>query len=334
MDLLPDTDQQQIVATIADICHRRFSMQIVREQAARPHSVDDENWRALAELGCFGIGLPAEVGGSDGGVVGELLVVREIGLHLVPGPVIPTILAAHLLSDSRPDLATDVVEGYVRIALAEYCFDGDERCLVSDLGDGLLLVVEGTQWSVYPAAACTDVVRVDALDQSTRLATATLAGAQPLVRARNPGLRQRAHVLVAAAMCGVAAATTAASVEYAKIRRQFDRPIGSFQAVKHRCAEMAVRTEAAFAQTAYAGLVFNEGGADTEFQALAARLIASTAAGDNCADNIQNHGGFGFTEDCDAHLFLRRWRALEHTLGDRFVSADQLATLQAVQRPS
>jgi alkylation response protein AidB-like acyl-CoA dehydrogenase len=332
MDLFPDADQQQIIDTVEDFCTRRFPMKAVRDQASRPQSVDDGDWRALAGLGCFGLGLAAEVGGSEGGVAGELLVVREIGRHLVPGPVIPTILAAHLLSRSHPDLAADIAEGGVRVALAEPDPRGlDGGYLLSDFADGLVLVVDRGQWSVYPATACTDVVTVRALDPSVRLATATLANAQPLLTTPVASLPRRAHVLVAAAMCGVAAATTAASVEYAKNRVQFGQPIGSFQAVKHRCAEMAVRTEAAFSQTAYAGLVFDEDGADAEFQATAARLIASSAAGDNCADNIQNHGGIGFTEDCDAHLYLRRWRALERMLGDRFVIADRLAALAAVQ---
>jgi len=335
MDLFPDTDQQQIVDTVDDFCRRRFPMETVRAQAGKPQSVEVSDWRALAELGCFGLGLPAELGGTESGVVGELLVVRELARYLAPGPVIPTILAAHVLSASQPDVATQVAEGVVRVALAEPSAPvddgGPQRYLVGDLGDGLVLVADGDHWSVYPAAACADVVAVRALDPSTRLATMALAGLEPLVSVRATALQSRAHVLVAAAMCGVAAVTTAASVEYAKNRTQFGQPIGAFQVVKHRCAEMAVRTEAAFSQTVYAGLVFDENGADAEFQAVAARLIASTAAGDNCADNIQNHGGIGFTEECDAHLYLRRWRALERTLGDRFSVADRLAALPAAQ---
>jgi alkylation response protein AidB-like acyl-CoA dehydrogenase len=333
MDLFPDADQQQIVETVDDFCRRRFPMETVRAQAGRPQSVEDGDWRALAELGCFGLGLPADLGGTDSGVVGELLVIRELARHLVPGPAIPTILAAHVLSGADPDTAAQIAEGAVRVALAQPVArkdDGPQRYLVSDLGDGLVLVADGDHWSVYPGTACSDVTAVRALDPSTRLATATLAG-EPLADVRDTALRSRAHVLVAAAMCGVASATTTASTSYAKDRTQFGQPIGSFQAVKHRCAEMAVRTEAAFSQTVYAGLVFDEGGADAEFQAAAARLIATTAAGDNCADNIQNHGGIGFTEECDAHLYLRRWRALERTLGDRFSVADSLATLLAAQ---
>jgi alkylation response protein AidB-like acyl-CoA dehydrogenase len=144
-------------------------------------------------------------------------------------------------------------------------------------------------------------------------------------------LQQRANVLVAGAMCGVASATTAASVEYAKNRTQIGQPIGSFQAVKNRCAEMAVRAETVLSQTTYAGTVCDEGGPDAELQAAAARLIASTAAGENSADNIQSHGGIGFTDECDAHLYLQRWRAPESLLGDRFTVADRFADLEAAQ---
>lgn len=331
MDLFPDEDQQQIVDTVADFCARRFPMQRVRAQAGLPKSVDDDDWRALAELGCFGVGLSGESGGF--GVVGELLVVRELNRHLVPGPVIPTILAVQLLSGSRPDVAAEVANGSLRVALAQpYHADGEPVLLINDLGDGLVLVADDAECALYPAEACTDVASVRSLDPSTRLATATLADVAPLANAEDhSALRLRAHVLVAAAMCGLAAATTASSVEYAKQRRQFGQPIGAFQAVKHRCAEMAVRTEAAFSQTVYAGLVLDGIGPDAEFQAAAARLVASTAAGDNAGDNIQNHGGIGFTEECDAHLYLRRWRALDRLFGDRFTIADRFTTLTAAQ---
>ncbi|MEB3070725.1 acyl-CoA dehydrogenase family protein [[Mycobacterium] vasticus] len=331
MDMFPDTDQQQLIGTVDEFCSRRFPIETVRALAGRP--VDDTDWRALAELGCFGLGLPAEAGGFDAGVVGELLVVREIGRHLVPGPIIPTILAAHVLSTALPSVAADVAEGRIRVALAEpfRSDDATPRHLLSDFGDGLVLAVGNGQWSVYPTDAWTEVTPVQSLDPSTRLATANFAGGEPLLSVDDASLQRRADVLVAAAMCGVAVATTAASVEYAKNRIQFGQPIGSFQAVKHRCAEMAVRTEAAYSQTAYAGLVFDEDGPDAEFQTAAARLVAYGAAGDNCADNIQNHGGIGFTEECDAHLYLRRWRALDRMLGDRFSVADRLAALQAAQ---
>lgn len=331
MDLFPDADQQQILETVGDFCRQCFPMDAVRNQARQPQSVDEGDWRALGELGAFAIGLPADLG-TDAGVVGELLVVRETARYLVPGPVIPTILAAHVLAFSRPGVAADVAEGAVPVGLAEpfrRTDDGD-RYLLSDLGDGLVLAVDGDHCSVYPTTSCAHVTPVHALDPSTRLATAVLRG-DPVAEVRDAKLRSRAQVLVAAAMCGVAAATTAASVKHAKERTQFGQPIGSFQAVKHRCAEMAVRTEAAYSQTVYAALVLDEHGDDAKFQAAAARLIASTAAGENCADNIQNHGGIGFTEDCDAHLYLRRWRALERTLGDRFSVADTLATFPAAQ---
>lgn len=333
MDLLPNADQQQIIDTVDEFCTQRFPIATVRAQAGRPQSVEDGDWRALAALGCFGLGLPAEVGGTGSGLVDELLVVRELGRHLVPGPVIPTMLAAHLLSRAMPRMAADITEGNTRVTLAgpySHTDDGTARYLLTDPGDGLVLVADGTQWSVYPGAACTDVAMAPGLDSSARLATGTLTGGEPLLSVHDATLQVRANVLVAAAMCGIATATTAASVEYAKTRRQFGQPIGAFQAVKHRCAEMAVRTEAAFSQTAYAGLVFDEGG-DAEFQAAAARLVASAAAGENCGDNIQNHGGIGFTDECDAHLYLRRWRALDRLVGNRFSLADRLVTLPAPQ---
>jgi alkylation response protein AidB-like acyl-CoA dehydrogenase len=87
----------------------------------------------------------------------------------------------------------------------------------------------------------------------------------------------------------------------------------------------------AVSRTAYTAMGFDEDGPDAELQAAAARLIASTAAGENSADNIQSHGGIGFTDECDAHLYLQRWRAPERLLGDRFTVADRFADLEAAQ---
>ncbi|WP_281376011.1 acyl-CoA dehydrogenase family protein, partial [Pseudonocardia pini] len=130
-----------------------------------------------------------------------------------------------------------------------------------------------------------------------------------------PELRLRGVVLAAAALCGVAEACRDRSAEYAKTRTQFGQPIGVFQAVKHRCAEMATRCEAAMSLTSYAALVLAEGRPDAAFQVSSAKLVASAAAIDNAADDVQNHGGMGFTDESGAHLYVRRARLLEQWFG-------------------
>jgi alkylation response protein AidB-like acyl-CoA dehydrogenase len=120
---------------------------------------------------------------------------------------------------------------------------------------------------------------------------------------------------------GIADAVRDMSIEYAKQRVQFGKPIGTFQAVKHRCADMAMRSHAATAQTLFAAFHVESRAEDATFQAAAAVLVANKAASSNAADNVQNHGAIGFTVEHDAGLFARRAHMLEHALGGQMTAA-------------
>ena len=122
----------------------------------------------------------------------------------------------------------------------------------------------------------------------------------------------------------IAEATRDMSSEYAKIRVQFGPPIGVNQAIKHACADMALRAEAASAQLLFAALSVDEGRSDAAFQVAAARIVATDAAVENATRTIQVHGGMGYTFEHDAHLFLKRARVLDRVLGD---SRSQMAAL-------
>ena len=124
-------------------------------------------------------------------------------------------------------------------------------------------------------------------------------------------------MLACAEAVGGIARTVEMSVEYAKVRHQFGKPIGSFQAVKHRCADMAVRAEVARSATTYTAVSVRDGAADADFQVAVAKLLCANAYLQNAADNVQNHGGMGFTWECDAHLFVKRSRAFDATIGPR-----------------
>ncbi len=138
-------------------------------------------------------------------------------------------------------------------------------------------------------------------------------------------LRRAGTVLAAAEAVGVAERTLEASVEYAKVRQQFGKPIGSFQAVKHRCADMAVRVEAARASTFWAAVALRDGLEDAGRQVHVAKTLAVSAAIANASDNIQNHGGMGYTWEADAHLYLKRAWLVEHAFGTRVAHLDTLA---------
>ena len=115
---------------------------------------------------------------------------------------------------------------------------------------------------------------------------------------------------------GIAEAERDMGARYAIDREQFGRPIGAFQAVKHRVADTAIRAEAAWSQTAVAALRVAAGEGGAQFQASSAKVVATDAAIRNGRDTIQNHGAIGFTAEHDAHLFLKRAHVLDHVLGD------------------
>lgn len=141
----------------------------------------------------------------------------------------------------------------------------------------------------------------------------------------DPALAAHADLLVCGYLAGVAEAARDMAVSYAATRVQFGQLIGAFQAVKHACADMAMRAEAAAAQTFYAALLVTAGMADTESDVASARLIAGKAALDNAKANIQVHGGMGFTQECDAHLYLKRAQLFSALNGSRARQLAQLA---------
>jgi alkylation response protein AidB-like acyl-CoA dehydrogenase len=164
------------------------------------------------------------------------------------------------------------------------------------------------------------------MDPTRRLGTVTARGAKgDALDADAAALRRMATVLVAAEAVGVAERTLEMSVEYAKVRQQFGKPIGTFQAIKHRCADMATRTEVARAVVTFAAVAVADDEPDADFHVHSAKALAADAAIENATDNVQNHGGMGYTWESDAHLYLKRARVLEHLCGSRIAHLDALA---------
>ena len=143
---------------------------------------------------------------------------------------------------------------------------------------------------------------------------------------RGPGQRLRDARVARGVRVSLAERTVEMSVEYAKVRRQFGKPIGVFQAIKHRCADMAVRAEVARSVATYAAVALAESEPDAARHAGAAKALAGGAALANATDNIQNHGGMGYTWESDAHLYLKRARVLEHVCGSRMAHLDAIAS--------
>ena len=340
MDLMPTAEQDAIRSSVRAFLDKELPMPRVRALMDAPPDAYDALWRDAAALGFFALGLPESCGGAGYAVTEEMVLFEEIGRNVAPGPWLGTVLAAHALADAgAADFLASVVAGELRVAA---CVDawGGPLTLRGDrltgtrrsvLGAGLadaFLLIDSAGVCFVPKD---DTVSVDAepsLDATNPIGAVTFRDSRCAVRARDhgaaTGLRRAATVLACADAIGGTARTVEMSVEYAKVRQQFGKPIGSFQAVKHRCADMAMRAEVARSATIYATVSVRDGASDADFQVAVAKVLTANAYLQNAADNIQNHGGMGFTWECDAHLYLKRARTFDATLGSRRAQLDTL----------
>jgi alkylation response protein AidB-like acyl-CoA dehydrogenase len=306
------TSEQLDVGTVAaKLLGQQLPLPRLRElaQAAETGTtalaVDATVWQQCAGLGWFALGVPSSHGGVGCGPIEEVLLFTELGRHLAPGPYASTVVGAWVAAAAGAH------------EVAEALFDGRRRAGL-EVGQFVLDAEPGGLVVRFTGSAC-ELRQVDGLDEapsvdpSVRLARGAVG--RVVARLEDPLLFSRAQLLVSAMELGVAQAVLDMSVEYAKFRTQFDKPIGTFQAVKHRCADMAIRVHAARAQTLFAGYHVESRTDDAAFQAAAAKTIATRAAKLNTADNVQNHGAIGFTVEHDAGLFARRAHMLEYMLG-------------------
>ena len=342
MDLLPTAEQDEIVTTVRAQLEKDFDLHGLSALDGAPSVVDRDLWRRCAELGWFGLGLDEDLGGVGYTLAEEALLFTELGSHATPGPFLATVLGARVAARAGAgDLATAVLGGDRVVALAEpegAAVVGDTvsgTVRVTDHGGADLLLVVTADGAALVDAGGVDVLARPSLDPLVPLGVADLAAVRAVARtdgaAQAADLWRRGTVLVAAALAGIAAGTAAQSTEYAKDREQFGVPIGSFQAVKHRCADMAVRAEAATTLVRYASLAVVEGRDDAPFHADAARTVAGDAAVANAQVNVQNHGGIGFTWEHTAHRYVTRAQYRVRTLGDR---RSHLADLLAEPAPA
>jgi alkylation response protein AidB-like acyl-CoA dehydrogenase len=304
-------------------------------------------WDAMAELGWLGLHVEEAHGGQGFGLPELAVVIEALGFAMAPGPFLPTTLAAALVGE-RGDAAT-------RVALLPGLADGTLVGAVGLTGDlawdaagrlhgaaGLVLGAELAQILVVCAgddvvllAHDQEWVSVEAqknLDPSRRAALVHCAGVVVPDSHRLPGARRAlerlARTLAAAEAAGGARACTEMATAYAKERVQFGRPIGTFGPVKHHCANMLIATEQATAG-AWGAARSDLDPDEAEFAASVASSLALPAF-DLCArQNIQVHGGIGFTWEHDAHLYLRRALALGSLLGSVDRAREDVARLAA-----
>lgn len=332
MDLVPSREQLDLVATVERFAARELSAAQARERAGDWDSpaepVLDDVWARAAELGVLALGLPEEAGGLGLPVVEEALVFQVLGRHLAPVGLLGTVLAARLAhAAGDKELRDGLAEGGVRAGVA-----------LPGAADGPLVVADPSRtghvvdWTAGGAELLvgpSEGAAVGSLDPTTTLVAIERTEMSAPISASEGEWRHigaLGSLLAAAMLVGTAKACRDLSVAYAKERVQFGKPIGVHQAVKHRCADMATRCEAATSLLSVAALALRDGRADAAFHVAAAKRFAGRTAVTNAHETVQVHGGMGFTWEHDAHLHVTRAQLLDRLLA---APADQRRALLA-----
>ncbi len=325
MDLLPNAEQEEIRSLVRGFLDNEAPVRRYRDASSRGAPYPAGLWRQFAELGWFGAGAPARVGGDELGLGVEILLAREGGRQLVSPAVLATAYSAAFAARHGEDqLAGELASGELRAALALSGEGEGGACLLFEHAAAEhILALGGGALRLFPRAAASDLEPLASTDESLALARARLAGAPPLSSAE-PDDALRLAAPLCASLAGIAESACESAVAYAGERRQFGQPIGAFQAINHLCADMAVRNEAAWSQCVYASLCLEDGRADAARQVAAAAAVAPRAALENARANVQVHGGVGFTAEYDAHLLVKRAHVLSRLLASLLDSGQLL----------
>lgn len=297
----------------------------------------EASWRGpydgLVELGTFGVAVSEDLGGAGGSIADLCVMVDEAAAALVPGPVATTALATLVITDAA--LLEALASGQRTAGLAlssDIAFDGQSatgtaKFVLGALPDGLLILPAGDVWLLVDATAPgVTVTPLEATDFSRPLARVECSGAAATVI--DAPVADLAVTVLAAEAAGLARWQLQTAAEYAKVREQFGKPIGSFQAVKHMCAEMLLRSQqVAVAASDVAEAAIDGDATQLSIAAAVAAAAAIDAAKHNGRDCIQVLGGIGFTWEHDAHLYLRRSYATAQILGGHGIWLRRVAAL-------
>jgi len=296
-------ERELLRETVAALVDKHASPAAVREAMASERGYDESLWKLLCEqVGVAALVVPEEMGGAGGELADAAVVLEELGKALVPTPLLGTTLAElALLASDEPD--TDALERLAEgTSIGTVVFDPD-YVVNGDAAD-VVIAADGTtltRWSTFTAH------RIDAMDQTRRLARVEPTDTAHI--GTDPGLADTAAILVAAEQIGAAAKCLDLTVEYTKDRVQFGRPIGSFQALKHRMADLYVAVQSARA-------VVNDAiAAPSATSAALARVAASEAFTKVAAEAVQMHGGIAITWEHDIQLYFKRAHGSAQLLG-------------------
>ena len=339
MDFRLNDEQQALQQAAKDFCRKEITSTVVRAAFEGPDGDAPELSKKMAELGWLGITVPEEHGGLGMGWVEQAVVCEQLGLQDAPGPYFSTACLAipALVALGAGDLLSQLLDGSKRATVA---WDRD-AVIDAQIADAFV-VTDGdrARWLAREQVVVTPKQTVDGTRRlgaiEAKAEGRDLGSAEPL-HFRTDGRATAADamaVMLAAEMVGCMQWALDTTVAYVKDRHQFGRPIGSFQAVQHRCADMLVQTEASRSAAYYAAYALSEGLADAAHAASVAKAYCSDAVHFVTGECIQLHGGIGFTWEHDAHLYFKRATTNRALLGDAAYHYDRLVTLDPDVRGS
>jgi alkylation response protein AidB-like acyl-CoA dehydrogenase len=327
--------------------------QLVRSLAAAGADVDEKLWQRGTELGWTGLAAPEELDGAGQGVVELSLVAEELGRAAAPGPFVDSALTALALARAgrRADLVRSLAAGEAKASLAHHgavfgSWDGDELMLsgratavqAAASADWLLVTAAADQGGRRLALVRREQARVEprrTLDETRRWYDVALDGVRvpdadvvTADEAEVGWLADAGAVLTAADSLGVGERLLEMTVGYVQVREQFGRPIGSFQSVKHKLADMLTTLKGARAATYYAAMALDAGAADAASASSAAKAFTGEGVAALAGEALQTHGGIGFTWEHDLHLYLRRAKVNEVLYGAPAEHYERLVALR------
>lgn len=297
-------DQREIKRTAREWLASRYPIARVREVALDGGA--DSTWDEIVELGWPDV--------AELGIVELAVVAEELGYALAPTP---------LAADWAARLLHPGLQGRGTVAMWDG-EDGAKIAVPAAEGADVIVVKRGEQVFAVPASEA-EIEPARALDPTRPLFTVRASGGEEITGDHLARAWHAIYVASAAESVGVAARVTRMSVEYAKERKQFDRPIGSYQAVSHACAQMFLETEGARNVVLWAAWALDHDPSVAFLAANAAKAYASDAAVNVCRSSMQVHGGIGFTWEHDLHLFFKRAEANARAFGDAGWHREQVA---------
>ncbi len=322
MYLVPDGDELEIANAAAEFL--ADAMTIDRLHDAAPADMADGLRKQLGDMGWYALALPEDAGGSGLSAIEFALFFREVGRQCGPVDVLAQCLAAMTVADES--LRAEICSGAIGVSLA--VADGDGLRLFGSNGATYALLASRDEATLITLSGISLEER-PSLDPSTSMRT-TGAAANPVTSRCGSYVWQMGQLATAAQLVGIAEAVLDQIVEYAKVRETFGKKIGSWQAVRHPCADMAVRLEAARSQLWFAATAMKEGRADASAHLDAAKHQANMAAAANADSNIQLHGGIGVTDEHHAHLYMKHALVLAKLFGGKRDLLTRLITAEVV----